>query len=1085
MNIVNREPVRLRGLRRLMTMRNRSTAIAKLTRPSISGVHPRKRLTALLDNSRACPIVWISGPGGSGKTTLAADYIDACKLPCLWYQVDEGDGDLATFFYYLRIAAKNAAPRYKTPLPLLTPEYLKGIPVFTRRCFEELFRRLKPPTIIVFDNCQEAPLQSGFYEMMAHALDAIPGEFQVFMLSRRDPPPQLSRLRANNKLLCLGWDEIRFTREESGELLKRRGRRISDESLTLVQEKTQGWAAGLVLLAASADTEDIGGQTLDRLTMSEIFDYFANEIFNKTDAVMQEVLLKTAFFQKIEPHAAEKLTGIGSAGQILEQLSRDHYFTQRYLNAYEYHPLFREFLLARGKAEFSPSDSSLIRRSAAGLAEEAGRTEEAAALFIDAADWNEVHRLILRCAPVLLSQGRSKTLEGWLTSLPGELISASPWALYWLGMCRMAFDPGQSRNMLERAFDLFRTGGDRTGAFLSWAGIVNTFNYEWGNFSPLDRWIAVLEEVLSEHPQFPSPEIEVLVAAGMLNAMTYRQPTRADLPRWAERVQRFVLTGDDVRLRMALGNSLIFYYLWVGDFSKASLVIEALRPASGLKENDPLTRQNWYVMEAMYSWFAADGTTCMQAVTAGLENAENSGIHLLDLYLLAQGVYSGLSLGDPAAAGSCLQKMSLIDSPRLMDRALYQYQASAVAWHRGHRKKAAEHGKEAVKITEETGCTISLVLCLVEQAVTLFDDGLYDEADRYLARGIELSRGMTGLEFLACLHGARFAFYRGREKQGLALLKRGLALGARHGFMNIPRWNNRMMAGLGAKALEYGIETGYVRKLITGRGLQPDVSTTASEAWPWPLKIHTLGRFELTREGDLMRFSGKVQQKPLALLKALIALGGRDVTEEQFADILWPDADGDLAHKSFEMTVQRLRRLIGMDRIIQLQERRLSLDAGLCWVDVWELEDLIERVDAAWNGGPRRGDVSPEAARLSEKALRLYKGHFLPGDSDHAWALSYRERLRSKFLRLILSFGAHWEQNLEWRKAVEVFQKGLEVDGLSEEFYQHLMICHQQLGQRAEAVFAYHRCRAVLVSSLGIPPSRKTEDLYLSITDRI
>jgi len=55
------------------------------------------------------------------------------------------------------------------------------------------------------------------------------------------------------------------------------------------------------------------------------------------------------------------------------------------------------------------------------------------------------------------------------------------------------------------------------------------------------------------------------------------------------------------------------------------------------------------------------------------------------------------------------------------------------------------------------------------------------------------------------------------------------------------------------------------------------------------------------------------------------------------------------------------------------------------------------------------------------------------------------------------------------------------VDGLAEEFYQHLMVCHQELGQRAEAVSTYNRCRTLLLSSLGIPPSRKTEDLYQSI----
>ena len=184
------------------------------------------------------------------------------------------------------------------------------------------------------------------------------------------------------------------------------------------------------------------------------------------------------------------------------------------------------------------------------------------------------------------------------------------------------------------------------------------------------------------------------------------------------------------------------------------------------------------------------------------------------------------------------------------------------------------------------------------------------------------------------------------------------------------------------------------------------------------------------------------------------------------------------------MTVQRLRRLIGNDKVIQLQERRLSLGKNLCWIDVWELEDLLESVDALWGSGHPSRDVSAEAARLSERAITLYKGHFLSGDSAHAWVLSFRERLRSKFLRLIVRLGNHYEQALQWKQAVEVFQKGLEVDVLAEEFYQDLMVCYQRLGRQAEAVAVYNRCRTLLVSSIGISPSRKTEELYQSIVNK-
>src|SRR5512146_2864715 len=131
---------------------DRQASIDKISRPRIFRVLPRERLFRLLDACMERPVTWISGPGGAGKSTLVASYLDARRLPCLWYQIDEGDADIATFFYYLGLAAQKASPRRKTLLPLFTTEYMRGVSAFTRKYFESLYARLKPPCAIVLDN---------------------------------------------------------------------------------------------------------------------------------------------------------------------------------------------------------------------------------------------------------------------------------------------------------------------------------------------------------------------------------------------------------------------------------------------------------------------------------------------------------------------------------------------------------------------------------------------------------------------------------------------------------------------------------------------------------------------------------------------------------------------------------------------------------------------------------------------------------------------------------------------------------------------------------------------------------------------
>jgi hypothetical protein len=95
--------------------------VGKVTRPTLPEVYAREKLFKTLDRLRQQPVIWISGPGGSGKTTLVSSYLDSRNLSCLWYQLDEGDKDPATFFYYLSKAAKKAFPHKKSSLPLLHP----------------------------------------------------------------------------------------------------------------------------------------------------------------------------------------------------------------------------------------------------------------------------------------------------------------------------------------------------------------------------------------------------------------------------------------------------------------------------------------------------------------------------------------------------------------------------------------------------------------------------------------------------------------------------------------------------------------------------------------------------------------------------------------------------------------------------------------------------------------------------------------------------------------------------------------------------------------------------------------------------
>jgi hypothetical protein len=212
----------------------------------------------------------------------------------------------------------------------------------------------------------------------------------------------------------------------------------------------------------------------------------------------------------------------------------------------------------------------------------------------------------------------------------------------------------------------------------------------------------------------------------------------------------------------------------------------------------------------------------------------------------------------------------------------------------------------------------------------------------------------------------------------------------------------------------------YVREIIRRRHLTLDKPPLHVDHWPWPLKVYTMGRFELHQNGNSLQFSRKAQKKPLELLKTLIAAGGKEVSEEQVADLLWPEADGDAAYAAFKTNVSRLRHLLGNDRAIRFQDGRITLDAHSCWVDAWAFEHMVSESEGLWEHVSSKKNPS-EALQLAEKALDLYRGHFLSSDGDTFWAVTYRERLRDKYLRLVTRIGEHHEKSSQWEEALNFF----------------------------------------------------------------
>ena len=1049
-------------------------ALAKTTRPTQAGILVRPRLLRRLDLARKKPVTWVWAPPGAGKTTLVASYLAARKTDGLWYQVDGGDADVATFFYYLGLAA----PRRRRPLPLLTPEYRQGVAVFARRFFRELYGRLKPPFTVVFDNYQDAPPDAALHEVMAETVGEIPKGGRLVFISRSDPPPAFARLRVHQHLEIVDWSQLRFTPAEAAQLARQLAPgRWPRETIRSLHDTADGWCAGLVLLLDQLRSEGRASPAPRAPSSDVLFDYFAGEIFKKAPPTVQDVLLHTAFLPQMTPAMAVALTGQASAGEILTALHEQNYFTKKQAvggeSVYAYHPLFRDFLLSQALRAYSPSERARICRTAAGLLHAAGHLEATARLLRDAEDWDALTQLIRRHAQGLVTQGRAQTLEAWLHGVPEAIFAEQPWLLFWRGW--LAPRHADRQRSLELAFTAFRRQGDTTGMFLAWAGVIFGFLSE-GVLIPMDRWIALFDDIVPNVPAFSSRGVEARVATAMLVATTMRQPSHPRAAYWAERAIEAAREHPDPFTRAIAAVAWFHHQLQAGHLAKVAAVVDEMRTAMRARDVSPVAAVNAGMAVAWYE-AAMALPSYRRTVAQVLELAQTTGgASPARCMALCGGLMGALSDGDLETSASWLRELER-DVHRLgpMFRFWHHWFLVWEALIRRDTVRAVAYQPEMLRLALLEGCALDEAVAHLLSAQVLHARGAESEARGHLDRGFEIGRVMSSayVEFMARLTQAQLCLDRGQEADGLTALASAMALGRERGYVNSHVWISAVMAGLCARALEEGIEVDYVRGLIQRRGLVPENPPVDVEVWPWPIKIFTLGRFELLRDGAPVGFARKVQRKPLALLKALLAFGGRSVREDLVMDALWPEAEGDAARVALASALHRLRGLLGREHAVIRQEGQLSLDIRLCWVDVWAVARLLGLAEAA---------ALPET--LTRKAAGLYRGAFLDErEVELPQATALADSIRRRLLRQLVRVGRQCEQ-ANRPEAVDWYEEALRVDPCAEDVCRSLMTAYRRLERSADVAAAYRRCRTALASLQGLAPSPETQGLFETLSAR-
>jgi ATP/maltotriose-dependent transcriptional regulator MalT/DNA-binding SARP family transcriptional activator len=1048
-----------------------SVAFAKTTRPAIGSVLNRERLFSRLDGSPGRTLAWICGPPGSGKTTLAASYVQARGLRCLWYQVDPDDADVATFFHYLGHASRKLGDGGAATSPAFGPQYAADVGPFARRYFRELFARAKGPFALVLDNLHAVPPESALHAVLEAAFGQIPKHCCAIVTSRGDPPAALARLRVTGEMTVVGWEALRVEPAELAEIARLRGHELAPEAAAQLESRARGWAAGLVLMLEHAKLSGRIAELPDGAAPQAIFDYLAGEIFERFEPKTRQFLLRIACLPRMSAEVAQSLSGEPKAARLLLNLALNHYFVAEAQSdegrVFQLHPLLREFLRSRAAHELPEALAPETLKRAASLLRAAGQVEDAVALLAECRDWDEVARIAALQADAMLAQGRSETLGGWLELVPARVLEKDPALLRALGACRRHASPRAARRLFEQAFEAYRRAGDLARMAECCCGLIDATILEFDDLAPLEHWAGVLSRLLEDGALGGSAGRESAAAETLAWALLWRDPGSARLDAWLARAGSPLARAAAALLR--------------GDLAVAGATLEALDPASrALAPHDAAALG---VAGALRHFFLGEHAEARRSALDALERGGATAVHAYDGWLRAIVAAAALGAGDRDAARGELGALEASGAAqRRGDRAIVHYLRGWLAWLEGDSAGAQRDAKAAAALAVECGAPWLECFARAALAQVLAEGGDRRAADAQLRAAEALSERLASAlaGFAISLARAGAAMEGKDEAAALAPIRHAFAAAREHGLQHAPWWRARQAAELCAVALRHGIEPEFARALVRARGLQPKEPPLRVTGWPWRFRIRALGRFELLRDERSVELSGKGPGRPMELLKVLIALGGQNVRADHIADALWPHVDADYAHKSFTATLHRLRRLFGEDEALVLRDGRLSLNAALVWVDTWALEQAISAADERLRAPPDPAGA-PGLQGLADELLGLYRGPYLPDESEQPSYIACREEIRARLLRCLTRVARRWEEAGRREAAAECYLRLIEADGLFEGPYRNLMLCYQRSGDLVEARATYERLRTILAARLKSAPSAETQAVFASL----
>lgn len=392
----------------------------------------RERLIEQLEQGSQAKLTLVSAPAGYGKSTLASEWVRQTRLPGAWLTLDPGDNDLKRWVTYLVAAIQTIAPKFGEMTGALLEGPLPSPPQPVLIALVNELDNLQRQIALVLDD-YHVITNPTIHETIAFLLEHLPKFIHMVILTRADPPLPLARLRAQNQLVEIRAEDLRFTDEEASAFINdimELG--LSHKDIRALDARTEGWISGLQLAAISMqglDTKQLA-DFLAGFTGSYhyIVDYLVEEVLERQPDVIREFLLRTSILERMTGSLCDALTGGSNGQRMLERLEKRNLFIvplDEERQWYRYHQLLADVLQSRLQQSHPGSLPELHRRASQWF-ENNAFLDEAIGHAVKAKDIERATRLIEQNAMAMLMQGELVTLLNWIKPIE-DLAGDRPW----------------------------------------------------------------------------------------------------------------------------------------------------------------------------------------------------------------------------------------------------------------------------------------------------------------------------------------------------------------------------------------------------------------------------------------------------------------------------------------------------------------------------------------------------------------------------------------------------------------------------------------------------------------------------------